>query len=192
MSHLRLTTSTTSAAADEHGPAGDDRPDPGAAKFASFTPMNDQPGLADRKASFVIGASGLLLSTALFFVMPLRQFVVRPGLAPAAVLALASGLAVVIVVGIRAAYRCCMLPVPPRPGNLLFFQNVASGAPSDYAAALEGATPRDALRAVLDYNHTMAGLAVAKYRLVARAMLCLRVAIPLWVALLIVISLTGK
>jgi hypothetical protein len=50
------------------------------------------------------------------------------------------------------------------------------------------ATARDALRDVLEYNHVMARLAAAKYALAGRALLCLRVAIPLWVLLLIVIT----
>src|SRR4051794_110008 len=115
MSYLRLTTSDEPL--DPTAP-----PDPGAVKFASFTPMNDQPGLADRKATFVIGAGGLVLSTTLFLVMPLGQFV-RPGFWPAFPLLLAVTLAVVVLTAIRIAYRCYVLIAPPRPDNPLFFQN---------------------------------------------------------------------
>ena len=181
MSHLRLTTSTE----PDSGAVG-----PGAARFASFTPMNDQPGLADRKASFVIAACGLLLTTTTFLVMPLGQFL-RPGVWPATVLALASALTVVVLLAIRAAYRCHVLAAPVRPDNPLFFQNIAAAAPSEYADVLVAATPREALRDVLDYNQAMARLGVAKYRLVGRAMLCLRLAIPLWVVLLVMIGLRG-
>jgi hypothetical protein len=179
MSHLRLTTSVEVA--------DDAPPSPGAVKFASFTPMNDQPALADRKATFVIGASGLLLTTTMYFAMPLRQFV-RPGVFPAVTLALSLALAVAALVAIRTAYRCYMLAAPVPPDNLLFFQNIAAGPSARYAQALESATARDALRDVLAYNHTMARLGAAKYRLAGRALLCLRVAIPLWVMLLIVIT----
>ena len=178
MSHLRLTSSIE---ADE-----DHAPNPGAVKFASFTPMNDQPALADRKATFVIGAGGLLLTTTLFLVMPLGQFT-RPGFWPALTLVLSLALGVMVLVAMRTAYRCYMLPVPPRPGNLLFFQNIAAGPSARYAAALEAATAREALRDVLDYNHTMARLGAAKYRLAGRALLCLRAAIPLWVLLLLLV-----
>ena len=182
MSHLRLTTS------EDLGPAAaEDHPDPGALRFAGFTPMNDQPGLADKKAGFVIGAGGLLLSTAMFLVMPLEQFV-RPGFWPALTLVLAIGLAGVTLAAITLAYRCCMLVAPAAAGNLLFVQNIAAGGPSDYAAALDGVTARGVLRDVLTYNHTMARLGVAKYRLAGRALLCLRVAIPLWVLLLAVVT----
>jgi hypothetical protein len=183
MSHLRLATSDD---------APDARPaaDAGALRFASFAPMNDQPGLADRKASFVIGASGLLLSTTMFFVMPLGQFV-RPGFWPPVVLGLALLLACASLWAVYTAYRCCMLPVPPAPGNLLFFQNVVACGREEYAEALAASDPDRALRDVLAYNHTMARLAVAKYRLVGRALLCLRVAIPLWIVLVLVLTVRG-
>src|SRR5688500_5029129 len=124
MSHLRLTSWTDDAAADE-------LPSLGAMRFASFTPMNDQPALADRKAMFVIGAGGLLLTTTMFLVMPLSQFA-RPGLRPTMTVILSIGLAVTALVAMRIAYRCYMLPAPPRPGNLLFFQNIADGPSARY------------------------------------------------------------
>ena len=184
MSHLRLTTSENARAEDL---ATDDHPGPGAVRFAGFAPMVDQPGLADRKASFVIAAASLLLSTALFFVMPLGQFA-RPAFWPVATLALALALAGVTLLAIAVAYRCCMLPVPPRPGNLLFVQTIAAGSAADYAEAVEAATARGALRDVLGYNHAMARLGVAKYRLAGLALHCLRIAIPLWILLLILVT----
>lgn len=183
MFHMRLTTS-------DPPPADAGRPSLGAVRFASFTPMNDQPGLADRKAAFVIGASGLLLSTTLFLVMPLGQFV-RPGFWPGLTLALSLGLVGVTLLAIRIAYRCGMLEAPARPDNPLFFQNIAAGPAAAYEDAIAAATARDALRNVLDYNYTMATLGAAKYRLAGRALLCLRLAIPLWMLLLVVLTVRG-
>ena len=60
-----------------------------------------------------------------------------------------------------------------------------------YGSQLQGVSERDALRSVLDYNYTMAKLGAAKYRLAGQSLLCLRIAIPLWMVLLIVISLRG-
>ena len=190
MSHLRLTSSYDERL-DAPAPAAEEpKLGTGAMRFASFTPMCDQPGLADRKASFVIGAGGLLLSTTMFLIMPLDQFV-RPGLWAGLTLVLAFCLACVTLLGVRIAYRCYTLPVPVRDGNPLFFQNIAQGSESTYGAALERATERDALRKVLDYNYTMATLGLAKYRLAGQALLCLRVAIPMWMLLLVVLTVRG-
>jgi hypothetical protein len=194
MSHLRLTTSEDPAAltADPAAAAATaDHPSPGAMRFAGFAPMNDQPGFADRKASFVIAAAGLLLSTTLFLVMPLGQFVRPGGFWATATLALALALAVVTLAAIVVAYRCCMLTAAGRPDNPLFVPNVAARPAAAYAEAVEGKTPRSALHDVLDYNHTMARLGAAKYRLAGLALLCLRVAIPLWVLLLVLVTARG-
>lgn len=185
MSHLRLVTATEEPDVPELAP-----PSPGAARFAAFTPMNDQPGLADRKAMFVTGASGLMLSTALLLVAPLGQFV-RPGAWPLLVLSLSVGLACTVVLALHAAYRAYVLQAPDVPKNLLFFRNIAAGGPADYAGRLENLTPRDVLLDVLAYNHTMARLGVEKYRLVGRAMRRLQVAIPMWVLLVLMMTARG-
>ena len=182
MSHLRLVAAIDEADAPE--PA---LPSPGALRFAAFTPMNDQPGLADRKAMFVTGASGLMLSTTLMLVAPLGQFA-RPGFWPLLVLSTAIGLGIAAVLAIHAAYRAYVLQPPDVPANLLFFRNVAAAPAGAYAERLAAASPRGALLDVLAYNHTMARLGVAKYRLVGRAMRRLQVAIPLWVVLILVMT----
>jgi hypothetical protein len=164
---------------------------PGAVRFAAFTPMNDQPALAERKSAFVIGAGGLLLSTTLLFVTPLSQFTRCYDFSGGMVLGLTFAIACVILIGVRVAYRCYTLPTPPQPANPLFFQNVAAGELSDYADNLRLATDADALRSVLEFNHTMARLGASKFRLAGQALLCLRVAIPLWVLLLTVVALRG-
>ena len=183
MSHLRLVTDETDAPELV-------LPSLGAARFASFTPMNEQPGLADRKAMFVTGASGLMLSTALMLVTPLGQFV-RPGWWPLLVLSLSVGLACTVVLALHAAYRAYILQAPDVPKNLLFFRNVAAAGASQYADRLAALTPRDVLLDVLAYNHTMARLGVEKYRLVGRAMRRLQVAIPLWVLLVLLMTARG-
>lgn len=185
MSHLRLVPATEETEFPESA-----APSPGAARFAGFTPMNEQPGLADRKAMFVTGASGLMLSTALMLVAPIGQFV-RPGWWPLLVLSLSIALACTVVLALHAAYRAYILQAPDVPKNLLFFRNIAAGPAGDYAGRLEALTPRDVLLDVLAYNHTMARLGVDKYRLVGRAMRRLQVAIPLWVTLVLLMTARG-
>jgi hypothetical protein len=123
-------------------------------------------------------------------VTPLGQFV-RPGVYPLLVLCLSVGLACTVVLALHAAYRAYVLQTPDVPRNLLFFRNVAAGPAGEYADRLEALTPRDVLLDVLAYNHTMARLAVEKYRLVGRAMRRLQVAIPLWVVLVLLMTATG-
>jgi len=49
----------------------------GPARLAYFTPVFEQPTLADRKAMFILGASGLLVTVLMFFAPPLQAL--RPG-----------------------------------------------------------------------------------------------------------------
>ena len=182
MSHLRLTTS------DEPLDELPSPPNAAAVRFAAFTPMNEQPALADRKATFVIGAGGLLLSTMLFLITPLAEFA-RAGPWPALPLGLALALSCVTLVAMRTAYRCYTLAAPPaRSANPLFFQNIALVWLPEYAGTVRSADSGEALRHVVEFNHTMAVLAAEKYRLAGRALTCLRVAIPLWIVLLTVIA----
>jgi hypothetical protein len=184
MPYMRLTGSF------ESGGETPPTPNPAAVRFAAFTPMNDQPGLADRKATFVIGAAGLLLSTTLFFVMPLQQFV-RPGVWPMLILGLTFALACLLGIAMRIAYRCYTMPAPTRPQNLMFHENVAGAELSEYSDELLSRDANDVLHEVLDYNYTMAKLGAAKYRLTGQALRCLHVAIPLWMLLLLLITARG-
>ena len=177
MSHLRLVELPT----DEPTRAD------GAERFATFTPMNEQPSLADRKASFVMGAGGLMLSTLLFFVMPLQQFA-RPGLWPASILVVSLSVACLILLAVRIAFVAYTARVSVEPHNLMFVENVGNGPFASYSQSIKRVTSDDVLHDQLSYNHAMAALGTHKYRLVCRALDCLRIAIPLWMLVLLVVS----
>ena len=64
-------------------------------------------------------------------------------------------------------------------------------SPENYVAAMHALTHRRALRDMLHYNYSVATQAAGKFRLVNRAITCLRVAIPLWMVLLLVLAVWG-
>src|SRR5947209_18012161 len=49
----------------------------GMARLAYFTPLHEHPTLADRKATFILGANGLLITVLLFFIGPITTLVTR-------------------------------------------------------------------------------------------------------------------
>ena len=163
-------------------------PGTGAARFASFTPMNEQPGLADSKARFALGVSGLLLSTLLFF-MPRLHELIRPTVQASLLLAGLLTAAVLILAAIRAAYAAFILTARPTPDSTVYFQNIAALPRESYEQAVCSADAAAAMRLSLDYNYTMARLGARKFQLVGRALLCLRVAIPIWMVLLLVLGM---
>ena len=165
---------------------------PGGARLAFFTPVFEQPTLADRKAMFILGASGLMMTVLLFFSQAL-QAVARQGGKPAAavlVAALACVVALVLTAAVTAyvAYR---LPLPPMPHTLALFREVGARSLDEYLEAMHALTVRQAMRNILHYNYGVATQAAGKFRLVNRAIACLRVAIPLWMVLLLVLAVWG-
>jgi len=164
----------------------------GMARLAYFTPLHEHPTLADRKATFILGATGLLITVLLFFIGPITTLVSRREsvLAIPFLIGLCT-LAVLLLASARWAYMGYVTPIPPMPGSLAFYRNIAQHPLEQYVKAMGEMDHETALRAVLDYNYSVACQAVNKFRLVNRALRWMRVAIPIWMVLLLVIALRG-
>lgn len=165
----------------------------GPARLAYFTPVHEQPTLADRKAMFILAASGLILTVLLFFSQSLERLVWGVGRpANQAIVLLLVCVVAAVLIAARTAYSAYTRPLPPMPPTMAFFRNVAAAESVEaYAAALEPYDHPSALRDVLHYNYSVATLAADKFRLVNRALSCLRVAIPLWMLLLLILAVWG-
>lgn len=164
----------------------------GPARLAYFTPVHEQPTLADRKAMFILAASGLMASVLLFFSHSLYVLVSSGGLfiRAASFLAL-SAVAVLILVAAVTAYYSYTRSLPSMPPTLAWFRNVAATPLEEYSRQIRALDHPAALRAMLHYNYSVASLAARKFRLVNRSIRCLRVAIPLWMVLLLVLAVWG-
>jgi pycsar effector protein len=164
----------------------------GPARLAYFTPVHEQPTLADRKAMFILAASGLIATVLLFFAHPFEAMVRSVGgVAGAALVALLLCVAALILVAAMTAYTAYRRPLPPMPPTLAFFRDVAASPLEAYAAAVRTLDHRRAVRDMLHYNYSVATQAARKFRLVNRALSCLRLAIPLWMLLLLVLAVWG-
>ena len=164
----------------------------GPARLAYFTPVHEQPTLADRKAMFILGASGLVVTVLLFFAHPLEGLIRSAG-RPAS-FGLAGLLLCVFVTVLLAAftaYAAYRKTLPPMPPTLAWFRNVAGESPDAYRRAMLSKDHPAALRDILHYNYSVATLAAAKFRLVNRALSFLRVALPLWMLLLLILAVWG-
>ena len=164
----------------------------GPARLAYFTPVNEQPTLADRKAMFILAASGLMASVLLFFSHSLSALARAGGTAASVlVLALLGCVGVLVVVAAVVAYYAYTRSLPPMPDTLAFFRNVAARPRDGYHAEMLALDHPTALRGMLHYNYSVASLAALKFRLVNRSLRCLRVAIPLWMVLLLALAVWG-
>ncbi|HEX8913519.1 MAG TPA: hypothetical protein VF796_14260, partial [Humisphaera sp.] len=154
----------------------------GAARLAFYTPVVDQPSVADRKATFLLTMTGLVTTTLFLFVPQLAAIISGPnravGLAAAA---LTSALVGLLIGAAKFAYGAYVSPMPAHPAPT-FYRHVAGRPFDQYAAELRGADLRQAVEAILRYNHAAATQAAAKYRGVNRAQRYMRLAIPAWMA----------
>lgn len=164
----------------------------GPARLAFFTPVHEQPTLADRKAMFILAASGLMASVLLFFSQSLHALITTGNafLRVAAFLALVS-VAVLVLTAAVTAYYSYTRSLPSMPPTLAWFRNLAAVPLQTYSHQLRTLDHPAAVQNMLQYNYSVASLAARKFRLVNRALRCLRVAIPLWMVLLLVLAVWG-
>ena len=164
----------------------------GPARLAYFTPVHEQPTLADRKAMFILGASGLMVSVLLFFSQPLHTLVRTSGSAGSkTVFAALFAVAALVLTAAVTAYYSYTRSLPAMPPTFAWFRNVAAVTLDEYSGRMLALDHPAALREMLHYNYSVASLAARKFRLVNRSIRCLRVAIPLWMVLLLVLAVWG-
>lgn len=161
------------------------------AGLAYFAPLYEYAALADRKASFYLSAGGLMLTVLGFFLSRIVDLLNDGGwLAWGFGLTLAAVVALVLVAG-TTAYLAFARLLPPTPPSLAVFRDIARRTPEDYARDVRALSHREAFTHMLRYNHVVAGWAAGKFRLVNRALALLRLAIPLWMLLLLVLAISG-
>jgi hypothetical protein len=182
---------STSDTADARGHDWSAEPPLALAGIAYFAPLYEYAVLADRKAGFFMSAGGLMLTVLGFFIGRIVQLVeLGDGRAWAFGLALAVLVVLVVLAGITAYVAFARL-LPPTPPSLAIFRDIAARTPERYARDVTALSHRQAFADMLRYNHVVAGWAAGKFRLVNRALALMRVAIPLWMLLLLLLSISG-
>ena len=165
-------------------------PPPGAARLAFFTPVREYPPLADRKASALLAADGLMVTVLLTSSGAVEGIVTGPNPVSACLLiAVLLPLSTLILLVAWDAFRALTRPIPPMPDSLAFYPHIASRSPDAYREDVGGLDYEGALRAMLHYNYSMATLSVVKFRLVERSIGYARATFELWMLLLLMIVL---
>lgn len=161
----------------------------GPSRLAYFTPIRHYPPFADHKAAALLAADGLMISVLLLFRRPLEDILKGPSLgATYLILTLVGSFAVLLLIGGVCAYETLTKPIPPMPTSLAFFPEIAKRDLATYRIEIHNLSQRASVRAILDYNYSLAILCQAKFGLVARATSCVRAQFFLWAVLLIVIA----
>lgn len=179
---------TTDRAASDPDTAIDDSELLGAARLAFYTPVIDQPSLADRKATFLLTMTGLVSTSVFLFVPQAKAIISGPDKVVGFTLAVLSSVLIGLLLGAaKYAYAGYVTSMPSQPAAT-FFRHVAAWEAAEYARQLHGSTLRQAIEAILAYNHAAACQAAAKYRRVNRAQAYIRLAIPIWMAAMVIVA----
>jgi hypothetical protein len=161
----------------------------GPARLASFTPVREYPPLSDRKSVILLTLNGLMLTVMDPFAAEIPA--VLQGNPVVKRLAIAAGLSwfSLLILGACYAFRALTRPIPPMGDCAAFYPNIAATSLGSYRQNLERLSHRGALRDILNYNYSIAVLSQEKFRLIRKSVLCLCPALPLWMLLMLMISL---
>jgi hypothetical protein len=161
------------------------------AGIAYFAPLYEYAVLADRKASFFMSAGGLMLTVLGFFIGRVVNVLSVGGWVAWAFGAVLASVVVLVVVAGVTSYVAFATLLPPTPPSLAVFRDIARRSFDDYARDVRALSHAQAFTDAIRFNHVIAAWAAGKFRLVNRALALLRVAIPLWMLLLLVLAFSG-
>jgi hypothetical protein len=164
----------------------------GAARLAYFAPVQQYPPLADRKGSFLLTASGLLITILFLFSSALGRMMHNQNrMVAVAVLLLLGLLAILLLICAWNAWMSFTAPIPPMPASAANFRDIAAESLVDYSRRLRDMDHAQAIRDMLNYNYSLAMQGATKFRYVQRAMGCFKVALVLWMVVLMLITIAG-
>lgn len=176
--------SLAEAAAAGLGPRAEEPP-LGPIRLALFTPVREYPPLADRKASALLAAFGLMSTVLLFFTDRFRTILTERGyLGDLLVFIPLAPLVVLITVGSWFAIRALMRPAPPMPESMANYPHIVGLGREAYRDRVRGMSYDEVLRDMLHYNYSVASLSAVKFRALDRSLRCLRLSFALWAVLM--------
>ena len=159
-----------------------------AAALAFRTPLHEHVLSADGKAAGVITLLGMMFTVLARFSGPLSELVQAPqGVARYLLSALVLGFAALSLCAVVQSFRTISPRFPKAPPSLAFFGDIARLSREEYIARVEALAPDEALRHMLNYNHTGARIAVEKLRQLRRGMQFFEYAAACWILLAVVL-----
>jgi hypothetical protein len=97
-------------------------------------------------------------------------------------------LVILLLISAFYSYRATRTGIPDMPLSAAYFKHIARQPLGEYQAFAIELTHPEALRAMLHYNYSVAQQATLKFSRVERSLRFMRVAILLWILLLLVIA----
>lgn len=156
----------------------------GRARLAVWQPLREAPGAADRKGAAALTAHSLLLSIVLLLA-PSLEWTLSLTIPGMLVLGLTGTLIGLVLVGGWSAVLSLMAPFAKPAESLAWLRNIAAMDREDYIRTMRQLGPERAQRDALDYNYSIAELCGKKYAHLQRSVECFRLAMFLWMTLVI-------
>jgi Family of unknown function (DUF5706) len=167
-------------------------PASGGARLAIWQALRESPAAADRKGAAALTAHSLLLSIVMFLAPRLAWTLSTHSLAGTFVLTMTAVLVGLVLIGGWSAFRALVKPMPSPGNSLAWLGNIAAMDRQAYIQAMHTLDARRAQHDALEYNYSIAQQAGQKYGLVQRSIGCFRIAILLWMGLVLLGMIWGR
>jgi hypothetical protein len=157
-----------------------------AAALAFRTPLHEHVLSADGKAAGVITLLGMMFTVLARFATQLSDLM-NPGALRYFFLGLILGFAGCALCAVVQSFRTISPRFPKAPPSLAFFGDIARLSREDYVARVEALTPDEALRQMLNYNHTASRICIEKLRQLKLGLRTFQWAAACWILLVVVL-----
>jgi hypothetical protein len=160
----------------------------GPARLAYFTPVREYPPLGDRKSVMILSLCGLMVMVTCLFQKDIVSMLAGGAAARFVVLLVGFSWLASVLLAAGYGFQALVRPIPAMGACTAFYKTIAAGSLADYHRILGALSHDDAMRAILNYNYSIAVLSAEKFRLIRKAIIYLCMTIALWMLLMILIA----
>jgi hypothetical protein len=160
----------------------------GPARLAYFTPVREYPPLSDWKSVMILSLCGLMVTVTCLFLNDIESMLASGRGARTVLLLVGVSWLASILLGAGYGFRALVQPFPPMGACTAFYKTIAARSLEEYCAILHTLSHDAAMRDILNYNYSIAVLSTEKFRLIRKSVVCLCMALALWMLLMILIA----
>jgi hypothetical protein len=160
----------------------------GPARLAYFTPVREYPPLGDRKSVMILSLCGLMVTVTCLFLKDIASMFGGGAAERSALLLVGVPWLASVLLGAGYGFQALVRPIPPMGACTAFYRTIAAGSLADYRRVLDALSHDEAMRAILNYNYSIAVLSTEKFRLIRKSIAYLCLALAFWMLLMILIA----
>lgn len=159
-----------------------------AAALAFRTPLREYVPAADTKATAMLTGLGLMFTLLARYDEPIGKLLMQENWETGVFVAVIVAFSTLAILAILRCFQTIFPRFPRASPSLAFFGDIARLSREEYVTSVSRLSHLEAVEQMLHYNHTLATICVVKYAVLARAVYDFRVALVLWVGLMLLLS----